>query len=68
MVFDSNLEKSDNLCGTERSARLIAQIANIINTNIQVMIDMPERDSEGRLLVLDLRAWMHNNNVYHTFY
>lgn len=68
LVFDSNLEKFDNLSGTKRSARLIAQIADSINGNIQVMIDTSMRNSEGRLPVLNLKVWIQDNNVVHSFY
>ena len=68
LIYDSDLEKNDNMSGTERSAKLISQIANSINGNIQVTIDTPERDSEGRLPVLDLKVWIMNNNVVYTFY
>ena len=56
LIFDSTLELTDTRSPTERTADLIASIANTINSNIQVTIETPERDSKGRLLVLDMKV------------
>ena len=68
LVFDSELERTCSLSPTERSAKLIADIANSINNQIQVTIDTQERDSEMRLPVLDMKVWSNGRNILHTFY
>ena len=59
LKFDSELQMVDTLSSTECIARIIAQISDTIDTNIQVTIDTPERNSDRRLPVLDLKyGWM----------
>ena len=68
LIFDSTLELTDTRSPTERTANLIASIANTINSNIQVTVDTPECDSEGRLPVLDMKVWCDSRKILHTFY
>ena len=67
-IFDSTLELMDTRSPTERTANLIASIANTINSNIQVTVDTPECDSEGRIPVLDMKVWCDSRKILHTFY
>ena len=53
---------------SERTARCIADIANSIDKGIQVTLDLPEMNSDGRLPVLDLKIWIQDNQVVHSFY
>ena len=65
-VFDRELERSDSLSSTERSAKIIADIIIYLSPNIQVTVDTPERDSEGRLPVLDMKVWTDGTKILHT--
>ena len=56
LVFDKELEMSDNLSPTERSAKHIADFVNTINPQIKVTMDTAKRDIKGRLLVLDVKV------------
>ena len=68
MVFDKRLESSCTLSDTERTAKVIADIADSINPSIQVTIDTPERNYDSRLPVLDMKVLMKDNQVVHSFY
>ena len=47
---------------------MIADIANSLEPCIQVTVDTPERSEDGRLPVLNLKVWMDENKVVHSFY
>ena len=68
LFFDRELERLDSLSSTEISVEIIADIANSLSPNIQVTVDTPERDSEGRLPVLDMKVWTDGTKILHTFY
>ena len=68
MVFDGELYESCNLSPTMRTAKVISDIANSICPQIQVTLDTPECNTDGRLPVLDLKVWSDGKNVIHTFY
>ena len=67
MVYDSDLERQCSLSDMERTAKVIANIANSLDQSIQVTIDTPERNGDLRLPVLDLRVWICNNQIVHSF-
>ena len=56
MEFSKLLEQSCTLSDSERTARVIAEIANSLDEGIQVTVDLPERNEDGRLPVLDLKV------------
>ena len=42
---------------TQRTAEIMASIANSINPAIQVTLDYPSNHIDGRMPVLDLKIW-----------
>ena len=55
----------------ERKARVLSSMANSINLNIQTTTDLPRRNSNGNMPVLDLQIWVKDvegiPNITHTF-
>ena len=62
MVFDAELARTDTSLDDERTATVISQIANSIETNIQFTVDYPSRNENGRMAVLDLEIWIQDYN------
>ena len=59
MEFSWDLWKSDTKeDGDERTATVLATIANSIDSNIQVTTDWPSKHPSGRMPVLDLELWI----------
>jgi hypothetical protein len=52
----------------ERTAKLYRQVANSVMPMIQLEEDFASKNGNGRIPVLDLEVWVHNNRVHHTFY
>ena len=51
---------------------MLSEIANTINSNIQVTVDSPELNPDGKMPVLDLKIWISEYEgipqISHTFY
>ena len=49
--------------------RLLCEIADTIDVNLQFEYDCPSKNQGGKVPILDLQVWVDNNNrVRHTFY
>ena len=61
-----------NKSETQRTAEIMASIANSINPAIQVTLDYPSNHIDGRMPVLDLKIWKNSEGkcprISHTFY
>ena len=73
MEFSKARELEDmDKCDTERTARIIADVANSINDGIQVTVDWPEKNMDGRKPVLDLKVWVDRSQdiprISYSFY
>ena len=68
LIYDKSLELNDMRTDTERTSQIVAQIANSIDSNIQCTIETCEMNSDGRLPVLDMKLWIENNRIVHSFY
>ena len=56
MIFDPERVAEDReLSDTERTGAVFFQVANSISKNIQVTVDSPESNPDGRMPVLDLK-------------
>ena len=63
MEYDSNnAERDAELSDTERTAKVLAEIANSIHSQIQVTIDSPERNPDMKMPVLDLKLWINSDS------
>ena len=51
---EKHVEEDKNLSDTERTARVMASIANSINNQIQVTIDTPEKNDDNKMPDLKL--------------
>ena len=55
----------------ERTATVLSNITNSINTNIQTTTDLPGRNPNGRMPILDLEMWIRDvegiPTLTHTF-
>ena len=52
--YDQDKDVSDD----EKTAKILSDIANFINTNIQTTTDLPSRNPSQRMPVLDLHMWI----------
>ena len=73
MIFSDEQEILDmDKCDSQRTSKIIADIANSIDSRIQVTTDYPEANSDGRMPVLDLKIWVDKNNdiprISYSFY
>ena len=73
MQFSPEREIQDiQSCDTERTARIIAEIANTIEEGIQVTVDWPENNDDSRMPVLDLKVWIDKSQeiprISYSFY
>merc|ERR1712082_183447 len=72
MVFSREKADCDTTSDTERTAKVMADIANSIHEQIQVTTDIPGQHPDGRMPVLDLKVWVNLQGeipkVSHTFY
>ena len=56
-------------CDTERTARIIAEVANSIDDRIQVTINWPEKNMDTQMPVLDLKVWVdRSQDIPRTLY
>ena len=73
MEFSWDMWKTDtDDDGDERTATVLATIANSIDSNIQVTTDWPSKHPSGRMPVLDLELWIEEYDgipkVNYSFY
>ena len=74
--YDRNLDKmvySPNVGGAgeseeARTFRVIGEVANTLDHNIQMEVDHPELHDNGKLPVLNLQMWTECGQVMYTFY
>ena len=59
----SNAEQPDDL----RTLTELLLIGNTLDPNIQLELDVPSLQG-GKLPLLDLKVWVHNNKIRHEFY
>lgn len=66
--YIKDCETDDN----ERTARVLSDVANTLNKNIQTTVDLPSRNHGQIMPVLDLKMLVNNMDegpkVMHTFY
>ena len=72
MKYDSDLAKTDEQEPDLRTARMMVQIANTLESSIQFTMDCPSMNTNKRMAVLDLEMWVHREGgqckVAHSFY
>ena len=71
MKFD--LTKADiNEDDESRTMRILKEIADTLNPNVQFTVDHPSNNSDNKMPVLDLKMWIQDTpegpQVMHTFY
>ena len=68
MEFD-NSNQYARLGDDARSMYVLRDIANSLDSNIQMEADYPSQHESGRLPVLDLEVWIDvDNKIQHSFY
>ena len=65
MVFTGQLRFEEPCV---RTARIIQNIANSLEPDIQLTCDTPNNHPSGRMPVLDLEVWVKDNRIMHSFY
>ena len=69
---EDQYEKDENIEDDERTAKVLSDIANSINSNIQTTTDLPSRNLSQRMPVLDLHMWIAMYEgvpvITHSFY
>ena len=68
MEYSEEIAKIDTDSPAIRTAKVLQDIANSIDECIRVTYDTPENNDSGKLPVLDLEVWVHNNVISHSFY
>ena len=68
MVFSEHDKMNDDKPDEIRTAEILVNIANTIDPNIQLTWDVPSRNINNRMPVLDLELWVKDNVIYHSFY
>ena len=67
LVFNEN--DATLTCDSDvRTFEVLRDIANTLDSNIQMEVDVPSRNPNGRLPVLDLGLYIEENIVKHGFY
>ena len=51
-----------------RTFRVLCQIGNTIDPNIQLEPDAPSLHEDGKLPILDLKVWIEEGRIRHQFY
>ena len=68
MEFNQNDKDTDTKTDEERTAEILVKIANTIDPKIQLTWDIPGKNHNKRMPVLDLELWVENNQILHSFY
>ena len=62
---EDDMDEPDDI----RTMKVIQQIANSIEDMIEMTIDVPTNHDDGKVPMLDVKAWINNdNNVFYEFY
>ena len=72
MEYSKELDEKDTRSDDEKTAEIRVKIANSLEKNIQFTWDVPGKNSNGRMPVLDLAVWIQEVNgiqtIQHSFY
>ena len=72
MEYSKELDEKDTRSDDERTAETMVKIANSLEKNIQFTWDVPGKNSNGRMPVLDLAVWIQEvdgiQTILHSFY
>ena len=60
----TQLEKDEKIQADERSVKLLSEIANSIDTDIQLTYDAPSMNTSGKMPLLDTGVWMEKSEGY----
>ena len=66
MIFDQS--RTQTLSEDQHTFQQLQAVANSLDKDIQMTIDTPSSNGEGRLPVLDLELWIEQDQIKHTFY
>ena len=67
MTYSKNLAEVDTDKPDVRTAKVLNQIANKLEPDIQMTFDVPSLHDDNMMPVLDLKVWVKNNRVLYTF-
>ena len=65
-MIDGNYD--DTRSAEQRTFETIKEIANSIDSDIEMEVDHPSNNEDGMLPCLDVKVWMENNKCLFTFY
>ena len=68
MKFSQNIADSDIDASDVRTTRILNQIANTLENDIQLTFDAPSLHPDGKMPVLDMKIWVEENRIKYTFY
>ena len=66
MEYKENVITNDS--DEKRTMKTLMEVADSIDQNIQFTTDSPENHIDGRMPVLDLKVWVSNGKLLHSFY
>ena len=61
-------EEDENMPDDERTMKVVKDIANSIDPMIQMTIDVPSKHEDHKVPMLDVKAWLDENNGNEIFY
>ena len=69
LVIDGEKEESDRDVSLDVvSARIVVDIANLLEDDITMTFDTPSLHSEGKMPVLDMNVWTEDDLIFFSFY
>ena len=68
MQWRNELAGSNNVPQDQKTMVVLAAVANSIDRNIQFTWDVPSLNDDGKLPILDVKVWVDQGAVRHTFY
>ena len=67
MIFDPD-KANTQLNPDQYTFEILLKIANTLDSDIQLTMDVPSQNEGGKMPVLDLNVWVSQNVVRHSFY
>ena len=64
----SQEEASKGEAADVRSMAAVVAVANTLDPNLQFTSDCPSQQQDGKLPILDIKVWVEDGKVRHTFY
>ena len=68
IVNDTAKNEDEGLSGDERAARLLCRVANEIDNDIRMTCDVPSRNDDKKIAVLDMKVGVKGDQLFFEFF